>query len=236
MFKLKEFVYILIASAVLGYVIAFSQMGWDTWLRYSIIGFIVLFANVVAKKAAAYKLGCEAEIQPWQIERYNFYESAHLRYPLPMWVIWPIFVVWMSLGAVWWLVVTTFEVYGTRSRVTRKFAELTEWDVALISAAGITVNLIMAVIAASLGYQKFAFINLWFVFFNMLPFPTYDGGRIFFGEMLFYVFLATLSLMVIILLHIPIIATNALTVVISSVLVGIIAIFVFYSIFEKPLK
>ena len=94
----------------------------------------------------------------------------------------------------------------------------------------------MAVVAASLGYQTFAFINLWFVFFNMLPFPAYDGGRIFFGEMLFYVFLATLSLMVIILLHIPVIETNALTVVLSSVIVGIIAIFVFYSIFEKPLK
>src|SRR3989338_2181348 len=162
MFKLKEFIYILIASAVLGYVIAFSQMSWEAWMRYSIIGFIVLFANVVAKKVAAYKLGCEAEIQPLRIERYNFYESAHLRYPLPMWVIWPIFVVWMSLGSVWWLVVTTFEVYATRSRVSRKFAELTEWDVALISAAGITANLIIAVIAASLGYQRFAFINLWF--------------------------------------------------------------------------
>lgn len=236
MFKLREFLYIIIASAVLGYVIAFSQMSWASWLRYSIFGFIVLIINVIAKKFAAYKLGCEAEIVPWQTQRYWFYESAHLKYPFPMWLVWPIFVAWISLGTVWWLVVTTFEVYATRSRVGRKFAELTEWDVALISAAGIVSNLILAVIAASLGHQRFAFINLWFVFFNLLPFPAYDGGKIFFGEMLFYVFLATVSTIVLILLHIPAVAVSPLTVTLSSLLVGVIAIFVFYAIFEKPLK
>lgn len=233
MFKLKEFVYIILASAVMGYVIAFSQMSWEMWLRYSLIGFLVLIINVIAKKIAGYKLGCEVEIQPWTTQRYWFYESAYLkRYHFPMWLLWPVFIVWVSMGYVWWLVVTTFEVYATRKRVGRKFAELTEWDIALISAAGIITNLIVAIVSASLGHEKFALINLWFVFFNLLPFPAYDGGKIFFGEMLFYAFIATFSIVVIILLHITV---NPLIVSVSSLLAGIIAIFVFYSIFEKPL-
>lgn len=236
MLKLKEAVFIIIASAVIGYVIAFPVMEWGPWLTYSLIGSLVIIVNVIAKKIAAYKLGCEVEIQPWQVRRYWFYESAYLRYPFPMWIVWPVFLVWMTLGKVWWLVVTTFEVYATRSRVGRKFAELTEWDVALISAAGIVANLILAVISASLGHQRFAFINLWFVFFNLLPFPAYDGGRIFFGEFLFYIFIATLSVVVLILLHIPAVSTSPLIVLLSSLITAVIAIFVFYGIFERPMR
>ncbi|MFH1248876.1 MAG: hypothetical protein V1660_01885 [archaeon] len=233
MFKAKELVYIILASAVIGYVISFSSISWENWAKFAVLGFAMLMINVIAKKIAAYKLGCEIEMEPWQAKRYWFYESAHIRYGIPMWVVWPIFMVWASLGLVWWLVVMTFEVYATRARVGRKFAELTEWDIALIASAGIVTNLVVAVIFAARGDITFAYMNLWFVFFNLIPFPAYDGGKIFFGEALFYVFIATISLIVIFLLHIT---TNIPIITVTSLLSGIMAIFVFYHVFERPLK
>jgi Zn-dependent protease len=232
MFKLKESLFILLASAVLGYVVVFPVSSYEIWLRFSAIAFIILFINILAKKIIAHKLGCDIEIKPWNLERYGFDRASYLKWPIPAWLLWPVIVVWLSLGRVWWLVVTTFETYATTKRAGRKFAEVTEWDIALIAVAGIIVNLAAVIVASAFGYQQFAFIGLWFVFFNMLPFPAYDGGRIFFGGRLLWVFMFTFTLAILILLHI---AANLLTIVIASLLTAIIAAFFFYSLRKRSL-
>jgi Zn-dependent protease len=234
MFKLKEVIFILLASAVLGYVIAFPP-SYNTWLQFSGIALLILSLNILSKKLVAYKFGCELEVLPWTIERYGLDRAQYFRWPLPAWLIWPIVVVWLSLGRIWWLVVSTFEVYATRRRVGRKFAEVTEWDIGLIAAAGIAANLLAVVIASALGYQQFAFISLWFVFFNMLPFPAYDGGKIFFSVSsgrIFWVFMFSLTLAILILLHV---AINTLTTVITALLVAVIAAVLVYSLRERHL-
>ena len=227
MFRLKESLFILLAAAVLGYVIVFPVSSYQIWLKFFIIDLGVLLINIEAKKILAYKLGCELEVKPWNIERYGFDRASYFKWPLPAWLIWPILVVWLSLGNIWWLVVSTFEVHATLRRVGRKFAEVTEWDIALISAFGMVINLIAAIVASALGYQQIAFINLWFVFFNMLPFPAYDGGKIFFGSRIFWVFMFTLSLAVLVLLHI---AANTLITVTTALITAIIAAVLFYSL------
>ncbi len=234
MFKLREAAHILLASAVIGYVVAFANITWASWFVYSGFGFLMLLANAMAKKAAGYKMGCDVEITPWTIKRYWFYASAYFKKgSLPAWLLWPIAVAWLSLGRIWWLVVSTFDVSATRSRIGRKFAELTEWDIALIAAAGICVNILLALISAYFGFQEFMFMNLWFVFFNILPFPAYDGGKILFGEMLFYVFMLTFSLTIIVLLHIT---TSVGMIAVSAVLLALIVAIIFYGFITKPFK
>lgn len=230
MFNLREVIFIIIASAVIGYVTAFPVQSYYSWLQFSAIGMAILLINVIAKKAAAFKLGCEIEIEPWTVRRYGLRKGDCFKHGLPAWLIWPVVVVWLSLGRVWWLVLTSFEVFATRRKIGRKYAELTEWNIALIAASGIAANLLAAVIAFSLNYEQFAFISLWFVFFNMLPFPAYDGGRIFFGEKLFWIFMFSLSLIILVLLHI---ANAALIITLSSLLLFIIAIVIIHGLREK---
>ncbi len=234
MFKLKEVAHILLASAVIGYVVAFANITWNSWFVYSGFAFLMLLANVLAKKLAAYKMGCDVQIVPWTIKRYWVYESAYFHgFSLPAWLLWPIALAWLSMGRVWWLVVSTFEVSATRSRIGRKFAELTEGDIALIAAAGICINLALALISAYLGFKEFMFMNLWFVFFNMLPFPAYDGGRILFGDMFFYLFFLVFSMAIIILLHI---ITSIGMILISALILAVILVLVFWGLIAKPLK
>lgn len=230
MFTLKEFMFILLASAVIGYVAAFPVSSYTVWLGFAGMGLIVLLVNILAKKLAAFKLGCEVEIEPWTLHRYGWRKSDYLRYGFPAWLLWPIIVVWLSLGRVWWLVVSRFEVFATRRRVGRKYAELNEWDVALIAASGIAANLIAATISLGLGYEKFAFISLWFVFFNMLPFPAYDGGKIFFGARLFWVFMFASSLIILVLLHI---ANTALIISLASLIILAIVIVILHGLRER---
>lgn len=230
MFRLKESIFVLLASAVLGYVISFPAFSYEIWLRFSAISFIILLVNILAKKITAHKLGCEIEIEPWNIERYGFNRSSYFKWPIPAWLLWPVIVVWLSLGRVWWLVTTTFETFATTKKVGRKFAEVTEWDIALIAFAGIIANLAVMAFAAAFGYNQFVFISLWFIFFNMLPFPAYDGGRIFFGSRFFWVFIFTLILAVTMLLHI---ALNELTIIIVTLITAIFLIVLLYSLKER---
>ncbi|MFH0831945.1 MAG: hypothetical protein V1886_03740 [archaeon] len=228
--RVKETLFILLAAAVLGYVTSFPMLFYSTWLKFSAIALGILLVNILAKKALAYKLGCVLEIKPWTFERYGFGRAQYFGVPIPAWLLWPVLVVWASLGNVWWLVVSTFEVHATMRRVGRKFAEVTEWDISLIAALGIIANIIAAVIAYSLGYQQISFMSMWFVFFNMLPFPAYDGGRIFFGSRIFWVFMSSLSLAVLILLHIE---ASATITIITAVVSAIIAAVIFYSVKER---
>ena len=228
--RLKEAMFILLGAAVLGYVIAFPVSSYQAWLKLSLIGLGILLVNILAKKILAYKLGCELEIKPWNFERYGFDRAQYFSREIPAWLIVPILAVWIGLGSIWWLVVSTFEVHATLRRVGRKFAEVTEWDIALIAALGIIANLIVAIAASAMGHQKIAFASLWFVFFNMLPFPAYDGGRIFFGGRIFWVFMFTLSLAVIILLHI---AANPFITILTALITSIIAAVLFYSLGKR---
>jgi Zn-dependent protease len=230
MFSLKEFIFILFASAILGYVVAFPLVSYANWLELSSLALLVLAINIVVKKLAAFKLGCEVEVKPLTLYRYGFRKSDYFKYGLPAWLIWPVVVVWGSLGRVWWLAVSGFEVFATRSRIGRKFAELTEWDIAVIAAAGITANLIAALVAFIIGHEQFMLISLWFIFFNMLPFPAYDGGKIFFGRWVFWLFMFASSLIVLILLHIA--KTTLITTLASIVILVIIAV-ILNSLFRK---
>ena len=230
MIKFRELLFIVLGSLVIGYVVSFAQpITYEAWAKYSMIGFLLLAVNVLAKKLAAAKLGCEAEITPWQVRRFGFHEDSYFKMPLPMWVIWPIFMIWATVGAIWWLVVLQFDAVATTSKVRHKYAEITEWDFGLIAAAGIVANLIFAAAAAYFGYSEVMAMNLWFVFFNMLPLPNYDGGKIFFGGRFFYMFMLIFSIAVIFLLHI----TDPLTTGIASAIVACVAVVMTYALLRR---
>ena len=231
----SEIPYIILCSLVLGYVISLVIVKPTTFLSmlmFSLIALAIISINVIAKKLAAQKLGCYAEIQPLTWRRYWFYESAYLRFGFPSWLIWPIMFTWFSFGKLFWLANNTFEAQATPSRVARRFADLTEFDVGLIAAAGITANLFAAIVAILFhnpAATTFAYLNLWYAFFNVLPFPGYDGGKILFGEKLFYVFMFSFTCLILIFLHF----TPVFTTIISSFLLALMAVLLFYGLREK---
>ena len=77
------------------------------------------------------------------------------------------------------------------------FSEMTEEHIGKIAAAGIFVNLLLAFIFYFVGGDfgiLFAKLNIWFVFFNMIPLSDLDGNKIFFGNLVLWSFLAIVTL------------------------------------------
>lgn len=106
-----------------------------------------------------------------------------------------------------------------RSRFGFKRSYLNLNDNALISAAGPTINLAMA-----LGFKLFSpllpvnvwflgtNINAWLALFNLLPFPPLDGSKVFFWNRVVWTILFLSSLAALILLpYISLILTISLT-------------------------
>jgi len=53
--------------------------------------------------------------------------------------------------------------------------EITEFQIGLIAAAGITLNLIFGVIGYLAGWPLFTKLSIWYAFFNILPLSNLDG-------------------------------------------------------------
>lgn len=227
---LKELGYLILFALVIGFVLAFPLSNeYSGWLKYGVIAFVILGINLLIKKAAASKLDCNIEYTPWVWQRYWLYERSYFKFPIPMWLIWPIALVWLTVGKIKWLAVSSFDVTARTSRTARRYAEVTEWDIAVIAAAGLAINIFIAIVAEFLGYHEFALLNMWFVFFNVLPLPAYDGGKILFGEKLFFIFIFTFIIIMLILMHIA----TLLTTIISAIMLAIIAVFIFYGLRER---
>jgi len=108
---------------------------------------------------------------------------------------------------------------------------------ASIAAVGPGANLVLAGILRIAGEatglppelvgKAYAF-NLLFAAYNLLPFPPLDGSRIFYGSRLLYVFVVSA-----ILGYIVLALAVGIRSIILAVLIGAVAWFLFYVVFER---
>lgn len=233
-----EIVYIAAAAILIGYIASFSEMltpspeGWFLWLKMSVAALGIIAVNVLAKKFAAYKKGCELEIKLWTFKRFWLSEKAHLPFPFPIWFILPLLVTWLSVGKLWWLAILIFEAEPTFSRVRERWTELTEWDLALFAAAGLYANIALAIALKAFGLQQYAMLSAWFAFFCLIPLGSLDGMKIIMGGdngRLFWIFSLAMTLIMLILLS----AVGAITTLIAAIIGGGVLVLLYYLFAER---
>ena len=196
MFKSDELIHILLAVLIISFVIGLAI---NSFLTAVVFAIIILFANILAKKAMAYFLDCGIKIKIWYMQRYGIYERSKFKYPVPMGVILPFIISILSIGQIVWLAVTEFEIYPLKSRASKKiglyrFSELTESHINQIASCGIVANLALAILAYLYGSPSLARYSIYFASFNMLPISNLDGSKIFFGGRKIWLILAILIL------------------------------------------
>lgn len=197
MLNKKEIGTFILTTLVLALTISFLKT--SVLLGILLAVFLLLVLNIAAKKIAAFYLESEIEIRPWYMERYGFKTHQYFRKPFPIGVFLPIIVSLFSIGKLFWMAVMVFEVKPKIYRAAKRhglysFSEMTEFHIGLIAAAGVLINLIAAVIGYFLGFPTFARLNIYFSFFNMIPFSDLDGNKIFFGNIVLWSFLAVIVL------------------------------------------
>jgi hypothetical protein len=183
---LKEASIIFIATLVIALSFTYPTRNFSTLLIFFTSFLIIITANFAAKKFFAYNLETNVDLNLWSINHFGLAKSAHFNKPLPM--LWlPILTSLISLGKFIWIPIIEFDVSPRPERISRRhglyrYTEVTEWHLALIAAAGIFINIVLAIIAYFAGFEQFTKLSVMFAFWNLLPVSRLDGSKIFFGS------------------------------------------------------
>lgn len=198
MINKKEISLILIITIILSVSLSFLR-NFDYFLFILIPVLLVLLINVFAKKISAYYLESKVEIDVWKIKRYGFRPGSYFKKALPAGALFPLIFSAITLGNIIWMASLVFDVKPRVYRAARrhglyKFSEMTEDHIGLIASAGIVANLVFAILGYFIGFETFALLNLMYASFNLIPVSDLDGNKIFFGNILIWSLLATITL------------------------------------------
>lgn len=162
---------------------------------------ILILANVFTKKIVAHYLELETEIKLWEFKRWGYKPKQTFKKNFPAGAFFPIIsrIIFLPLNGFIWMGSLVFNVKAKVYRAAKRhgiysFSEISEDHLAYIAAAGVFINLILAVLGYLIGFSEFAKFNIWFAFFNMIPLSNLDGNKIFFGQKILWSFLAILTL------------------------------------------
>ena len=185
MITLKEIGALILAVIILSF--SNSFIDYNLFLSSLVFFSIILVFYVAGKKFVAWYVESEEEIKILTFQRYGIYERSYLKTKVPIGLILPFVLSILSLGWVKWFGVLESEVRGTKARAVRRhdyysFKELTEWHLALVSAAGILDMFILAILAYLANYPELSKLAIYFAVFNMIPLGGLDGLKVFFGS------------------------------------------------------
>ena len=162
----------------------------------------VIIANIFTKKILAYYLDSEIEIKIWTMARFGFAGGQNFKRPLPSGAFFPIIskLFLFPFKNFIWMASLVFDIKPKVYRPAKRhglysFSEVTESQIGLIAAAGIFINLCLAVIGYFAGFSLFSQLNIYYAFFNLLPLSDLDGNKIFFGNIVLWSSLASLTLL-----------------------------------------
>jgi hypothetical protein len=227
-FSKNEALVVAIAAVMIGYLLAFKEFSWINWLSYAGIAALIVLIHHAGYKISASLLDCSAETKLWGVKQFWFSTKSHFRKPFPVWFFIPLSAVWLSLGAIKWTGIVVFDVAPLASRIRFRWRELTEWHIALIATGAAFANIIAAIVAKILGFESFAFYNLMFVFFSLIPIGQLDGTKMFFGSRLLWAFMIIFSLIMLLLIQ----TTSAVYTTIAAVCIAVFAWIIFYMFYE----
>lgn len=204
MINKREALIIALILIIITLSLSLSSSSFGEWktVFYTLLAVsIVILVNIFVKKTIAYRLDSEIEMKVWAIGKFGFTKEKHSKKPFPLGAFLPIIskIIFFPFKSFIWMASLVFDVKPRIYRGAKRFglytfSEITEYHLGLIAAAGIAVNLIMAIIGYFIGFPLFARLNIYYAFFNMLPVSELDGNKIFFGNLLLWSFLASLVL------------------------------------------
>ena len=198
MLNRKEITSVLVITLILGFSLSLLK-SMEIFLYATGMIFLVILINIFAKKVASFYLDSDIEISMWEMKRYGYKAHDKFKKPFPIGAFLPIITTILSLGYFVWMSSLVFDVKAKVHRAARRyglytFSEMTEYHIGIIAATGIVANLIFALVGYLIGFDEFARLNIYFAFFNMLPLANLDGNKIFFGSLMMWSFLATITL------------------------------------------
>jgi len=195
MISLKELTHIILAIILAAFVISFLPT-IETFLNALLIALVIIGISVIAKKIMAHYLDLKSEIKIWHWQRWGVYERSYFKKPLPVGLIFPFILSWLSWGYVSALTFLQTDLKPALHRVARRrgaldsrFLAIKDWHEASVLGWGIGVNLGLGLILFIISFffkntlmLDIAKFSIYYAAWNLVPFGKLDGTRILFGS------------------------------------------------------
>lgn len=200
--KLTEIANLAIATLVLTFVTGLTFLLKSQWQDLTLtftFSIIIITTAVLTKKAAAFLLDADVEHEIWNIQYFGFTKRYHLKKPVPAGIILPIIISILSLGAIKFSALLTYEARALKYRASKRFGfysytALTDRHNSFIGASGIIALFILAFVSYFIELGYLSQISIFYAFWNLLPVSKLDGTQIFFGSRVLWAILATIAI------------------------------------------
>ena len=193
--NLKEITTIVLAATVLALVVGYKD---QSIIYVALASFlIILGVNILVKKAVGYHFETDVKTKFWSWYQYGFRTDMHFKKPVPM--VWlPLLLAFITRGFFLWLGILEFDVAAKTERVAKRhelyrFTEVTEWHMGWIALWGIIANLALGIIGYIVGFELFAKLSIYFIFWSTIPLSGLDGSKILYANRTLWVVAFTIT-------------------------------------------
>ena len=233
MFTKKEVIALLISILIFAFIFGFDD-GRQTfnasyWLAnlftIAIIVAISLLVRELVIKFFAKRHEAESQYKIWQMEYLWFDKKVKLIRPLPFGIIISLILAVYSKGTFFFTAIGKHDLILNKSvRVGRQRINLKYFEEAQIISTGIVASLFLSIIVLLFGrltntdFSRFVNINFYLALFNMIPFSSLDGAKIFFGSLTLYLFMAIFVIGAFLLIQLNVIIALLVAFLIASVI------------------
>lgn len=203
MFTKKEIVSIIMAILLMSLVLIFDNniIYTENFAFYCLISTIIILVFVISKKLIAHHLDIDVKVKTWQFSRYGLKTKAYLKNPIPMGLLLPLLIVFLSSGYVKLLTFLQYDATALPAKAVKKygskrFSEIMEWDDAQLVFSSLFPLLALSIIASMFTGEFFSSlskISLYYVAWNLIPFSKLEGLRLFMGSRPLYIFTLILT-------------------------------------------
>ncbi len=222
---------LVISVLIITFILGFQDFTISAFISGFLMAIILLFIFISAQKIVAYFLDCEINFKLWTFRRYWIRWQDKLDWDFPIFVVVPLLLSVLSNGILKWTALLGFEMKTTEKRVSHRFYELKEFDLALVASSGVLAILIFSLFLKIFSSSSFAAIASWFALLNLIPLGKLNGTKIFFGSKGLWVFLAVFAIMIVILINL---ANVIATIFITLILAAAAAVIFYYFYYAKP--
>lgn len=207
MITAKEVGHIILAIIIFAFITSAKTLfetpsqGGEKFVIMLLFGLIIIAVYTFAKKIVAYYYEVGIETKIWQFTRWGIYERSHFKNPIPIGLILPFLLSILTFGYVPWLALLQSDEKATVERAARRhdfysYSELTEWHIGVISASGIVVSLVLAILAYLINQTELAKLSIYYAAFNLIPVGQLDGTKVFFGSKVLWAILVAICIIV----------------------------------------
>jgi len=192
----KEVFAILIVIVLMSLIILLNEKSLN-FLWITIISALIILASVFCKKLTAKIINIKIEHKIWLLQRWWIGKSSYLKNPIPTGIIIPAIFSLISVPCFSFLQFESkaLPAKAVKNYGSKRFSEITEWDLCMIGFYGILGPLLLSIIAKIIPFSLpgvnlmlLSQYSLYYALWNLLPVSNLDGAKMFFGSSRLYIF------------------------------------------------